>query len=189
MGGKKLFGKEFLSVARNAFGFLITEYQFGIHDQFIMGQIAGITWLSELSYVTVSAGPSDWGFAFGPLEEMGREDGFEPGDIVQLEEYRDWKWNANGNAVDEYARLLRHCGPQCLRGENPIFDRMRANRIVRYEDWKELEREERIRAEAVLSWKRKDYSNIVRLYSQLCDLSKLEEARLKFALGRVRTDE
>jgi len=111
---------------------------------------------------------------------------FNSRDLIALDCCRSWTWNQSdddrlGSWVADLARLLATCGLQCLAGDPSVFAEMKTRRDVRLAHWAHEEETKKIRRQAEIAWKSKDYPSLIRLYASIDTLSILEMKRLDYA--------
>ena len=74
------------------------------------------------------------------------------------------------------------CGSSCLKGDQVVFEEMKARRDSAAKVWHQQEKANRISKEALSAWNRKDYSTVVSLYETIKDmLTETENRKLDYA--------
>lgn len=176
---------------RRHFGFLVREYAFTLRQVAQYGFVKSIRYESLSVYVTLYYGPPAYEpeLAFGRIgiDDRPGAYSFDQGDLVMLDSTRGWQWNATlpthlGGLLAEYARLLRERGDACLRGEQAVYEELKARRDKAVQEWHEQEKVNRVRKEAECAWRKGDFSLVVQLYEGISDrLTKSERLKLLYA--------
>ena len=176
---------------RKHFHFLETDYGFHLSHVKNIGPITSVRYESTKVYVSLYHGPPAYevGMSFGRIgvDDVAGAYSFELGDLILLERCRTWIWNpANTNDVygslAEYARLLRECGSDCLQGSEFVFTQMKKKREELIQNWKQEERINNVKREAIEAWSQKDYERVVKLYESIsASLTAVETKKLEYA--------
>ncbi len=181
---------EFESAVLSNFSFLIDTHGFRYHEQRISEIILFITYDNSdvyvtLSYYTLEHEPS---LSFGRrgIDDVPGAYSFVSDDLIALDCCRSWTWIQShddrlGSWVADLARLLATCGLQCLAGDPSVFVEMQTRRDARLAHWVHEEETKKIRRQAEIAWKSKDYNLVIRLYASIDKLSMLEMKRLDYA--------
>lgn len=181
----------FEDAVKSNFYFLQQQYGFRLNQIKQVGYAKVIRFESPSIYVNLFYGPP----AYEPAISFGRigiDDApggysFDQGDLVLLKNCANWKWNpADPNhlvgLISEFARLLMECGSSCLKGDQVVFEEMKARRDSAVKVWHQQEKANRIRKEALSAWNRKDYGTFVSLYETIKDmLTETENRKLDYA--------
>lgn len=176
---------------KSHFNFLEQQFGFRLNQIKQVGYAKVIRFESPLIYVNLFYGPP----AYEPAISFGRigiDDApgaysFDQGDLVLVKNCANWKWNpAYPNhlvgLISEFARLLMECGSSCLKGDQVVFEEMKARRDSAVKVWHQKEKANRIRKEALSAWNRKDYGAVVSLYETIRDmLTETEHRKLDYA--------
>jgi hypothetical protein len=185
--------QQFETVVRESFRFLESEYDFVRREFYPSGSSAVVRYDTSSLYVFLAFGPPDYeptmSFGRRGIDDIPAAYNFGPGDLIQLECCKDWQWNPSHSDrmtgyVAEFARLLMHCGKQCLLGVESVFEEMRSRRDKLIVRSNEGEFARAVREKITAAWGRKDYKRVVELYEQMDgQLDELDKMRLRFAMS------
>jgi hypothetical protein len=176
---------------KRSFHFLEQQYGFHLTQLKQVGFVKTISFESLIVYVSLFYGPPAYEveMSFGRIgiDDAPEAYSFESGDLVLLSSCTNWVWNsANPNhligLISEFSRLLRECGVACLKGDQAVFEEMKARRDSAVKVWHQQERQNSVRKEAESAWSRKDYEATARLYETInSQLTETEIKKLDYA--------
>ena len=161
------------------FLFLVTDYGFRLN---LINHVASANYIkfeSKEVFVYVFYGPPSFevGMCFGRIgiDDLRGTNTFGPGDLILL--YPTWSWNPKGGTVAEFARCLRECGSECLKGDQLVFAQMKKTRETRNQKWRQEERIKKVRQDADDAWRQKKYDKVVELYESIGTVLKGSESK------------
>jgi hypothetical protein len=153
------------------FLFLVTDYGFQLSPIKQVGFVNSIRFESKEVYVYLFYGPPAYEveMSFGRIgiDDLPGAYSFAPGDLTLLGNCPTWSWNSNKSDVAEFARFLRECGSDCLKGDQLIFAQMKRNRDTLSQNWHQSERIKNVRQAANDAWNQKQYDKVVKLYESI----------------------
>jgi hypothetical protein len=172
------------------FLFLVTDYGFQLSRIEQVGFANSIKFESKEVYVYLCYGPpayeAEMSFGRIGIDDLPGGNSFGPGDLILLGNCPTWTWSSNQSDVAEYARFLRECGSDCLKGDQPIFAQMKRNRDTLTRNWHQEERIKNVRQEANDAWNQKDYLRVVNLYESIrTALTRAETKKLDYARKHI----
>jgi hypothetical protein len=168
------------------FLFLVTDYGFQLSSIQQVGFVKSIKFESKEVYVNLFYGPPAYevevSFGRKGIDDLPGAYSFQPGDLILLGRCPTWPWNSNESdklrgSVAVYARFLRECGSDCLKGDQLIFAQMKRNSDAFAQKRAQEERIKRVRQAANDAWHQKKYDKVVELYESIGTVLKGSEAK------------
>jgi hypothetical protein len=184
----------FEHAVQQCFQYLETDFCFQPPQIQRAGSAAIVRFQSPVVYVSLRYGPPSFEVKmhFGRLgiDDQPEAYSFDQGDLSLLEVCRGWKWSPEGTeriALDVawFAKILEECGRACLLGDANVYEEMKARRDAAVAKWRHEEKLRPLLDRVVRAWVRKEYWEVVEVFSQLQTLGKvltpLEEKQLAYA--------
>lgn len=181
----------FEEAVKKHFLFLVTDYGFQLSSVQEVGFVKSIKFESKQVYVNLFYGPPAYelevSFGRTGIDDLPGAHSFELGDLILLRKCSTWTWNSNESDVAEYARFLRECGSDCLKGDQLIFAQMKSISDELAQKAAQEGRIKRMRQAADDAWHQKKYDKVVELYESIGTvLTGSEAKKLSYAWKHLK---